>query len=70
MWFGCVKSKEPCGLANRRRRHVLDVKLRSDQVRAARMRLGALAFGVLFGTVFGLVPALAHRRVGAGPARL
>ena len=41
---------------NRRssRRHVLDVKLRSDQVRQSRVRLGALAFGVLFGTVFGL----------------
>jgi len=41
---------------NRRlsRGHVLDVKLRSDQVRASRMRLGALTFGFLFGTVFGL----------------
>ena len=41
---------------NRRagRGHVLDVKLRSDQVRKSRVRLGALAFGVLFGTVFGL----------------
>ncbi len=41
---------------NRRlaRGHVLDVKLRSDQVRASRVRLGALTFGVLFGTVFGL----------------
>lgn len=33
---------------------MLDVKLRSDQVRASRMRLSALAGGVLFGTVFGL----------------
>jgi cell division septal protein FtsQ len=49
MWFN-RKSK------NRRfkRGHVLDVKLRSDQVRASRLRLGALAFGVLFGTAFGL----------------
>ena len=41
---------------NRRlnRGHVLDVKLRSDQVRATRTRLAAIAFGVLFGTVFGL----------------
>ena len=41
---------------NRRlgRGHVLDVKLRSDQVRASRMRIGALAFGVTFGTAFGL----------------
>ena len=41
---------------NRRlhRFHVLDVKLRSDQVRATRTRLAALTAGVLFGTVFGL----------------
>lgn len=38
-----------------RRGHVLDVKLRSDQVRATRIRLGALAFGVCFGTVMGLL---------------
>lgn len=49
MWFG-RKQK------NRRfnRGHVLDVKLRSAQVRASRMRLGALACGVVFGTVFGI----------------
>src|SRR6187455_3666578 len=48
MWLG----RKP---KNRRldRGHVLDVKLRSDQVRASRVRLGALTFGVLFGTVFG-----------------
>ena len=41
---------------NRRlnRVHVLDVKLRSDQVRRSRMRLGALVFGVLFGVVLGV----------------
>jgi len=41
---------------NRRldRGHVLHVKLRSDQVRATRTRLGAIALGVTFGTVFGL----------------
>jgi len=41
---------------NRRsgRRHVLDVKLRSAQVRRSRVRLAALAFGLLFGTFFGL----------------
>jgi cell division septal protein FtsQ len=41
---------------NRRlsRGHVLDVKLRSDQVRATRMRMMTVAFGVVFGTVFGL----------------
>jgi POTRA domain, FtsQ-type len=41
---------------NRRlsRGHVLDVKLRSSQVRATRTRLAAVALGVVFGTVFGL----------------
>ena len=41
---------------NRRlsRRRVLDVKLRSSQVRAARTRLVAGALGIIFGTVFGL----------------
>jgi cell division septal protein FtsQ len=41
---------------NRRlnRGHLLDVKLRSDQVRATRTRLAAIALGVVFGTVFGL----------------
>jgi len=40
---------------NRRlgRVHVLDVKLRSDQVRQSRLRLTAILFGVLFGTVLG-----------------
>jgi hypothetical protein len=49
MWFSRKQR-------NRRlnRGHVLDVKLRSDQVRASRARLGALGLGVLFGTVFGL----------------
>ena len=49
MWFRREKK-------NRRlsRGHVLDVKLRSGQVRATRTRLAAIAFGVLFGTVFGL----------------
>jgi cell division septal protein FtsQ len=36
------------------RHHVLDVKLRSDQVRANRVRLARNSFLVLFGTVFGL----------------
>jgi cell division septal protein FtsQ len=41
--------------ANRRlgNKHVLDVKLRSDQVRAARTRVVATAFGVSFATIFG-----------------
>ena len=49
MWFKRDKK-------NRRlhRGHVLDVKLRSDQVRALRTRLGAIALGVTFGTIFGL----------------
>jgi cell division protein FtsQ len=37
-----------------RRGHLLDVKLRSDQVRATRTRLATIASAVLFGTVFGL----------------
>jgi cell division septal protein FtsQ len=49
MWF----KRE---IKNRRlnRGHLLDVKVRSDQVRATRTRLAAIASGVLFGTVFGL----------------
>jgi len=49
MWF----RREP---KNRRlsHRHVLDVKLRSRQVRATRLRLGAVALAVTLGTVFGL----------------
>lgn len=48
MWFS-QKQK------NRRnsRGHVLDVKLRSDQVRASRLRLGVMAGALIFGTVFG-----------------
>lgn len=40
---------------NRRlgREHVLDVKLRSSQVRAARLRLAAMALAVVFATVLG-----------------
>jgi len=43
-------------LKNRRlsRGHVLDVKLRSGQVRATRLRLASVALGVTFGTFFGL----------------
>jgi cell division septal protein FtsQ len=49
MWFKRERK-------NRRlsRGHVLDVKLRSSQVRATRTRLAAIALGVTFGTVFGL----------------
>ena len=46
MWFR-RKSK------NRRlgREHVLDVKMRSSQVRSARARMVAVALGMLFGTI-------------------
>ncbi|EEF60424.1 cell division protein FtsQ/DivIB [Pedosphaera parvula] len=39
---------------NRRlnRDHVLDVKLRSDQVRATRIRISAIALGLVFATIF------------------
>jgi len=36
------------------RDHVLDVKLRSSKVRAARTRFAAIGFGVVFGLLFGL----------------
>jgi cell division septal protein FtsQ len=51
MWF-----KRDNKNRNRRtgRGHVLDVKLRSDQIRAARLRLSSIACAVVFGTVFGL----------------
>jgi cell division septal protein FtsQ len=50
MWF-----KRKQGRNRRLHRHqVLDVKLRSDQVRASRVRLARISFLVLFGTVFGL----------------
>lgn len=49
MWFKRERK-------NRRlkRGHVLDVKLRSDRVNAARTKMVSLALGVTFGTVFGL----------------
>jgi cell division septal protein FtsQ len=49
MWFKRERK-------NRRLSHkyVLDVKLRSRQVRATRLRLGAVALAVTVGTVFGL----------------
>ncbi len=51
MWFRREHKKR-----NRRigREFVLDVKLRSDQVRASRMRLGTILFCIAFGTFFGL----------------
>ncbi|HWH68027.1 MAG TPA: FtsQ-type POTRA domain-containing protein [Candidatus Sulfotelmatobacter sp.] len=49
MWF----KRKP---KNRRlgREFVLDVKLRSSQVRAARARMAAVALGIVFATVFGV----------------
>jgi cell division septal protein FtsQ len=49
MWFKRDKK-------NRRlhRGHILDVKLRSDKVRATRARFSAIAVGVTFATFFGL----------------
>src|SRR5690349_15881664 len=49
MWFGTKIKNRRLG-----RRQVLDVKLRSSQLRARRMRFSALALAVGFGTVFGL----------------
>lgn len=49
MWFQKKKHNK-----RHRRRNVLDVKLRSDQVRALRVRGVAVMMGVLFGTVFTL----------------
>ena len=49
MWF---KREQKNRRLNRGR--VLDVKLRSDQVRATRMRLATVAFCIIFGTFFGL----------------
>jgi len=48
MWFRRKQINRRLG-----RVHVLDVKLRSDQVRKSRLRLAALAFGVLLGTLVG-----------------
>ena len=50
MWFKREQNK------NRRmhRHNVLDVKLRSDQVRATRMRLGVLLFLAVIGPFFGI----------------
>ncbi len=51
MWFRRENKNR-----NRRigRAHVLDVKLRSDQVRATRVRLATILFCLVFGTFFGL----------------
>lgn len=49
MWFGKKQKNK-----RHRRRNVLDVKLRSDHVRALRARGLAVMVGVVFGTVFSL----------------
>lgn len=46
-WFGGKPKNRRLG-----RTHVLDVKLRSDQVRASRMRMGAVALAITFSTIF------------------
>jgi cell division protein FtsQ len=63
MWF----KRKP---KNRRlgREQVLDVKLRSSQVRATRVRMGAIALGAVFATVFGLY--LVYRTADWGLNRL
>jgi len=48
MWFKRKPTNRRLGRAS-----VLDVKLRSSQVRAARNRVAAVGLGVLFTTVFG-----------------
>jgi hypothetical protein len=49
MWFRRKPKNRRLG-----REQVLDVKLRSSQVRAARTRMGAIGLGAVFATVFGL----------------
>jgi cell division septal protein FtsQ len=48
-WFKRKRKNRRLG-----REHVLDVKLRSSQVRVARTRMVAVALGAVFATVFGL----------------
>jgi len=48
MWFKRKNKNRRLG-----REYVLDVKLRSSQVRAARMRMAGIALGVVFATVLG-----------------
>jgi cell division septal protein FtsQ len=50
MWFKREQNKN----RRLRRNHVLDVKLRSDQVRSTRLRIGSMACLLLSGTFFGL----------------
>jgi cell division protein FtsQ len=49
MWFKPKPKNRRLG-----REQVLDVKLRSSQVRATRTRMGAIGLGAVFATVFGL----------------
>ena len=49
MWFRRKQKNRRLG-----RDYVLDVRLRSSQVRAARARMAAIALGVVFATVFGV----------------
>jgi hypothetical protein len=50
MWFRRKQTNRRLG-----RMHVLEVKLRSDQVRRARLRVGGLVVAVLFGLMLGAV---------------
>jgi len=50
MWF----KRTPARNRRLHRHQVLEVKMRSDQVRASRVRLARISFLVLFGTLFGL----------------
>lgn len=49
LWFKRKRKNRRLG-----RESVLDVRLRSSQVRAARVRMAAIALGVVFATVFGV----------------
>jgi hypothetical protein len=63
MWLKCKAKNRRLG-----REQVLDVKLRSSQVRAARTRMGAIALGVAFATIFSLY--LVYRTADWGLNRL
>ena len=66
MWF----KREPGRNRRLHRHHVLDVKLRSDQVRANRVRLARISFLVAVWHLLRPVSALEGRRTGAEHVRL
>ena len=63
MWFGRKAKNRRLG-----REQVLDVKLRSSQVRAARRRMTAVSLGTIFAAVFGspMFPPTSARFADAG----